>query len=277
MREALARRVGAGEADAMVRLIWHHLKGWSASELFMHGGDAVSEYILGKIGEIMGRLEADEPLQYILGEARFYGLDLAVDRNVLIPRPETEELVDMIVKAHPEKDLRVLDLCTGSGAISVALARNLAFAEVEALDVSPGAVDVARRNAKALRVAVTVVQADLFSWMPEEDAWDIMVSNPPYVDESEKDGMEANVLDWEPALALFVPDDDPLKYYRRLLAVAMRGLRPGGMLYLEINPRHASDLAAMLEKGGMTDVTITKDMQGKERFAVATKPKGGES
>ena len=234
----------------------------------MHGGDQVSDYIAGKVNEILTRVAADEPIQYILGEARFYGLDLVVRPGVLIPRPETEELVDIIVKENTGKDLRVLDLCTGSGAIAVALARSLAFAEVTAVDVSSEALSVARENVKRLRVSGDVVQGDVFRYEPEEGAWDIMVSNPPYVDESEKEGMEPNVLKWEPSLALFVPDDDPLKYYRRIAAIAVRGLAPGGRLYLEINPRHVEALEEMMRGAGAGSVRVVKDISGRDRFMI---------
>lgn len=268
MRGVLADRVGAGEADAMVRLVWHHLKGWSASELFMHGGDEVSDYIADKINDVLVRVGKDEPIQYVLGEARFYGLDLTVRPGVLIPRPETEELVDLIVRENPQKDLRVLDLCTGSGAIAVALACALAFAEVTGVDVSKEALEVARENVRKLRVGVKVVEADVFRYMPVENAWNIIVSNPPYVDESERAGMEANVLEWEPELALFVPDEDPLKYYRRIAEIAVHALAPGGRLYLEINPRHVEALEMLMRESGAGNVRVVKDNSGKYRFMI---------
>ncbi len=276
MRAALAARFGGGEAEAMLRLVWHHLKGWSAGELFMHGADRVSDYIGGKIGEIMRRLlDEDEPIQYVLGEGRFYGMDLKVTPAVLIPRPETEELVDMVVDRYGDTpDLRVLDACTGSGAIAIALARTLRFADVVVLDVSPAALEVARENARALKAPVEFVEADLMSWMPGRGSLDVIVSNPPYVDESERAGMDPHVLKWEPALALFVPDSDPLRFYARLAEIGLEGLKPGGRMYLELNPRHASDVARLLASKGYVEVEVVRDRYGKERFAVCRK-KGG--
>lgn len=272
-RVALTSRFGAGEAEAMVRLIFHHLKGWSAAGLFMHGADTVSDYIASKIADIMRRIIDDyEPIQYVLGEGRFYGMDLKVTPAVLIPRPETAELMDMVVARYGDaSDLRVLDACTGSGAIAIALARNLKFPDITALDVSADALEVARENARQLKVCIDFVKADLMKWMPDRESLDLIVSNPPYVDESERAGMEPHVLRWEPEQALFVPDSDPLVFYRRLAEIATEGLKRGGEMYLEINPRHADELKSLLENSGFKDVEIRNDSFGKRRFAVCTK------
>lgn len=273
MRGVLTSRFGHGEADAMVRLIFHNLKGWSAAELFMHGADHVSDYIASKIDGIMRRIiDEDEPIQYVLGEGRFYGMDLKVSPAVLIPRPETEELVDMIVDRYGEvSDLHVLDACTGSGAIAVALARNLRFADIIAVDVSAGALCVARENALAHKARVEFMECDLMEWMPERESLDVIVSNPPYVDESERASMEPHVLRWEPAIALFVPDSDPLRFYRRLAEIGRVGLRAGGRMYMEINPRHVPELRQLLEDEGFSDVEIMRDRFGAERFALCRK------
>lgn len=274
LRRRLTPIYGAGEAQAMVRLIFHHLKGWNATELIINGDFPVSQRVIAACGNILARLAKHEPLQYILGEARFYGLDLKVTPDVLIPRPETAELVDMIVSANTSRsDLRVLDAGTGSGAIAVALARNLPFAEVSALDVSEGALRVARENADALHLSLRFLHADIFTWTPQRHSFDIVVSNPPYVTESEKKDMDANVLDYEPAGALFVPDDDPLRFYRRIAGISLDGLVPGGLLYFEINPLFERQLAAMLEEMGYLNVRADRDAQGKWRFMSATTPR----
>lgn len=273
LRNRLSPIYGEGEAKAMVRLIFHHLKGWSQTDLIINEDRKLSDYTLSKIKDILSRLELHEPIQYILGEARFYGMDLKVDRSTLIPRPETAELVDLIIRqADGREDLRVLDVGTGSGAIAIALSRFLKFPQVTALDVSKEALNVGRENAQNLKAQIHFVEADIFTYEPAPDSFDIIVSNPPYIDESEKKTMEANVLDYEPSTALFVPDNNPLIYYSRISSIAIHALAKGGKLYFEINPRHAADLKLLLENDGFSEVEIIKDSFGRERFASALKP-----
>ncbi len=275
MRRRLEPIYGKDESRAMIREIFRVLKGWDATEFIIRLTDdyPLSDYIRSKIEDILGRLERHEPLQYILGEAHFYGLDLHVEPGVLIPRPETEELVRVIAADNPSSDLRVVDLGTGSGAIAIALSRYMSFPEITAIDLSPKAIEVATDNVKALKCnGIRVVQGDMTKWNPESASLDVVVSNPPYVDESEKAGMEANVRDYEPAEALFVPDSDPLKFYRAIAPEALKGLKPGGRLYFEINPRHADELKAMLAHDGFTNVELWRDVQGAYRYIKAQKP-----
>lgn len=275
MRRRLEPIYGKDESRAMIREIFRVLKGWDATEFIIRLTDdyPLSDYIRSKIEDILGRLERHEPLQYILGEAHFYGLDLHVEPGVLIPRPETEELVRVIAADNPSSDLRVVDLGTGSGAIAIALSRYMSFPEITAIDLSPKAIEVATDNVKALKCnGIRVVQGDMTKWNPESASLDVVVSNPPYVDESEKAGMEANVRDYEPAEALFVPASDPLKFYRAIAPEALKGLKPGGRLYFEINPRHADELKAMLAHDGFTNVELWRDAQGAYRYIKAQKP-----
>lgn len=275
MRRRLEPIYGKDESRAMIREIFRVLKGWDATEFIIRLTDdyPLSDYIRSKIEDILGRLERHEPLQYILGEAHFYGLDLHVEPGVLIPRPETEELVRVIAADNPSSDLRVVDLGTGSGAIAIALSRYMSFPEITAIDLSPKAIEVATDNVKALKCnGIRVVQGDMTKWNPESASLDVVVSNPPYIDESEKAGMEANVRDYEPAEALFVPDSDPLKFYRAIAPEALKGLKPGGRLYFEINPRHADELKAMLAHDGFTNVELWRDAQGAYRYIKAQKP-----
>lgn len=275
LRSILTPLYGAGEARAMVRLIFLEVMGWDQTAMIVNEDREMSDYALGRISAIMERLKKGEPLQYVLGKARFYGMDLGVDRNVLIPRPETEELVDLVVDTYRSvRDLRVLDIGTGSGAIAIALARNLLFPQVTAMDVSVKALDVARRNACSLKAHVDFVEADIFAYTPPADGFDIIISNPPYICESERADMERNVLDYEPSFALFVPDAAPLLYYNRIAEVAMRGLTPGGSLYFEINPLYAKDIKAMLSHYGYMNIEMRKDVSGRERFIIARKPMG---
>lgn len=272
MRSRLTEKYDSGEADAMARVVMQHLKGWSAVDLVLKRDSLLSDYISGKAMAIVERVMADEPLQYVLGETRFYGNTLVVSPAVLIPRPETEELVDIIVKQNQGADLSVLDLCTGSGCIAVSLARALRFPVVEGVDLSREALEVARENARRLKVKVTLSCRDVLTLgRGENERYDIIVSNPPYVLESERVNMEANVLDYEPEMALFVPDDDALRFYKAIAEYAIEALKCGGRLYFEINPLEADNMAKMLTEKGFEDVDIVTDMAGKKRFAIAVK------
>ena len=210
-------------------------------------------------------------MEFIFGNADFYGMKLKVTRDTLIPRPETAELVDLIVKENNRKDLRVIDLGTGSGCIAIALSRNLPFAEVTAVDIS-----VARENAKALHCDINFVNADIISLADNHDTaikgpFDIIVSNPPYIAENEKSEMDKNVTEFEPESALFVPDSDPLKFYKAELKYAETALSDGGRIYFEINPIYAEELKQLTEKSGFSDVELIRDSFGKERFLSASK------
>lgn len=272
MREALVPIYGKREAEAMIKLIFHAVKGWSPTDMIIHEGDELSEFTTGWIRSILDRLRKEEPLQYILGKARFQGMDFTVDRRVLIPRPETSELVDLIVDRNKgRKDLRILDIGTGSGCIAISLAKALPFSNVWGMDISRDALDVASENAQALKGDVKLFQADVFEYLTTASSFDIMVSNPPYIDESEKNSMEKNVVAYEPAEALFVPDATPLIYYSRISDIAARGLVAGGELWFEINPRHADTLKRMLLADGFVDVEILNDSYGKQRFIFARK------
>lgn len=275
MRAELKRRLspiyGNYETDAMIRLIFHALKGWDTTALAINFDSIISDNLIRHIDNILMRLEKHEPIQYILGETRFYGFDLKVTPDVLIPRPETAELVDIIVKQNSQEDLRVLDIGTGSGVIAIALCRNLKFPQVTALDFSPKAIEVAKENAKILNTNIKFINADIFDWDALADSFDIIVSNPPYVTESEKTNMEENVLDYEPHSALFVPDNDPLLFYRRIADVSIDSLTPEGTLYFEINPLYAEMLKEMLLSKGYKSIELIRDSYGKLRFAIARK------
>ena len=266
-------RITPGEATSLARLIFHALKGWDTTQLFSHYPDPLSDFTLQRIDEIMGRMKKDEPIQYILGEARFYGMDLAVDRSTLIPRHETEELVELIVNAEGRTpDLRVLDAGTGSGAIGIALSRNLLFPDITAIDISPDALRIARQNAEKLHASIRFLEQDIFSYNPAKDSFDIIVSNPPYIARSESVEMTPDVLDYEPHSALFVSDEDPLIFYRRIAEVGLAALSSGGRLYFEINPLFADRLKKKIEEMGYTQVTLHKDISGRQRFLSALIP-----
>lgn len=271
LRQRLTPKYGDREATAMSREIIMHLKGWSLTRLIADEEKEASDFVKQRANEILKLLMQYMPLQYALGETTFHGLTLKVRPGVLIPRPETEELVDLIVKENSASDLRVLDLCTGSGAIAVALARALPFCRMDAVDFSDKALEVARENAADLKVNVTFTLADVFKLKLPPATYDIIVSNPPYVDRSEMSEMEPNVLDYEPHEALFVDDDTPLVFYEKICSLAATALKEGGRLYFEINPRHAAELKRLIGSSCFSDVTIIKDTHGKDRFASAIK------
>jgi len=274
---ALSPKYGDGEAKAMARIIFENLKGWTPVDLALKANEHPSLFLEGRISDVVARLLNDEPIQYVFGVADFYGMKFKVTPSTLIPRPETAELVDFIVKeSGSKKDLRVLDLGTGSGCISVALARNLPFADVTAVDISREALNVARENAGTLHAKVGFVEADILS-LPDkvppllDGPFDIMVSNPPYIAEGERVGMADNVLLYEPASALFVPDNKPLVFYDAIVAYASRALSPTGVMWFEINPRYADELEAHIQAHGFTDVRLLRDSYGQIRFVRASR------
>lgn len=270
LQASLTPIYGPGEAKAMVRLIFHSLKGWDTTGMIIHEDNPLSDYMIDKIKNIHTRLLRHEPIQYILGEARFYGMNLKVNESTLIPRPETEELVDLIVHENNKPDLQVMDIGTGSGAIAIALSRNLKFSKVTAIEISEKALETARQNAFDLHANIDFIHTDIFDFQPKDNSLDIIVSNPPYIDESEKRYMEANVLDYEPHTALFVPDDNPLIFYSRIAEIATKSLKHEGKLYFEINPRHALELQKLLGNENFSDISIIKDIHGKDRFIKCT-------
>ena len=275
IKESLVPIYGSRETDAMVRIIFEHLLNYSRVDIIMHKDNELSDFMRSKIDKVIERLVAREPIQYVFNDAYFHGHHFKVTPATLIPRPETEELVDMISDENKREDLRVLDIGTGSGCIAISLALYLPFSQVSAVDISADAIEVAKRNAAKLKAKVNFIQADILNSFPEEK-FDIIVSNPPYICEEEKADMEQNVLDFEPHTALFVPDTDPLLFYRSIAKNAIKALNPGGKLYYEINSRFAAETMKMLEDTGFSDIGIRKDMYNRNRFAVAKKPEDAE-
>ncbi|MDR2511691.1 MAG: peptide chain release factor N(5)-glutamine methyltransferase [Bacteroidales bacterium] len=207
------------------------------------------------------RIKSSEPIQYIVGETEFAGLKIFVDKNVLIPRPETEEIVDLIPKDAPS----VLDICTGSGCIALALKKKMPYSDVEAMDVSTEALHVAKKNAEYNHLNVNFFCGDIFLFQTKKK-YDIIVSNPPYVRESEKALMQKNVLDFEPHIALFVEDENPLKFYKKITKFAENQLNKNGLLFFEINEEFAEEVKVILQLHHFSDVKSYKDFRGKERF-----------
>lgn len=267
----LAAVHGEREARAMCEMIFETVLGWRPVDILMRDDSELPAFAPGRFEEIVTRVERGEPLQYVLGVARFHGHEFKVTPATLIPRPETEQLVDMVVDACGDRDdLRVLDIGTGTGCIALSLARALRFPRVTALDVSRAALAVASENASRLRVKVDFVQCDILRETPRGE-WDVIVSNPPYVRESERATMERHVTDYEPAGALFVPDADPLLFYRAIAGYAARSLSPGGRLFLEINSALSKETTAAVAAAGISRVETVRDFNGLPRFVAGSR------
>lgn len=273
MHQRLDAIYGPTEVAAITRMVMEQVLNYSPVDTVLRAQNDAPEFFDARLADIIGRLEHNEPIQYVLGVATFHGHRFRVTPATLIPRPETEQLVDLIVDDHSgREDLRVMDVGTGTGCIAISLARALKFPQVTAIDVSADALAVAHANAQDLKVRVRFVQADVLT-MPlwQSQSLDIVVSNPPYVCLAERAQMERNVLDYEPAQALFVPDDDPLLFYRAIARQAAQALAPGGRLYLEVNRRFAHDVAALLTTAGFIDARVHRDAYGNDRFVTAQK------
>lgn len=260
-----------GELKVLVRMLLQQVAGWSLVDMLTHNDLTLTAAQQMQIADAVDRLKRYEPIQYILGAAEFDGMRLVVDARALIPRPETEELVLLLAETL-SPDASVLDIGTGSGCIAVALARRLPQAQVSAYDVSPDALALAVENARNQGVKIDFRQVDILHDAPADaPVFDAIVSNPPYVTDSERASMEANVLDYEPALALFVPDDDPLLFYRAIADFAWTHLSIGGRLFFEINHRFGAEIVMMLRHKGFANCAVQHDAFGKDRFVVAQK------
>ena len=275
------------EIRCFIRLILSHVCGLSHNQQILCKDKQIPENEKEQIYIIVNRLEKMEPLQYIIGETEFYSMVLNVNPSVLIPRPETEELTYMIIKAYTdnkdrqgefsekktlnaESSIEILDIGTGSGCIAITLARNIPGSKVTAVDVSDSALQTAKQNAFLNNVIIRFIKADILN--TEESVglisgeYDIIVSNPPYIRESEKESMEANVLNYEPHTALFVPDNDPLRFYRAIADFAKEKLVAGGKIYFEINAGCDIITNEMLHEKGFIHTEIHCDLSGKNRF-----------
>ena len=271
IRRRLSVKFTKGETDAFVRIIFRQLMHYEPVDILLHKDSALPGFIVEKSHKVVDELLKNRPIQYIFGQTYFCGHVFRVDSSTLIPRPETEELVDWITDENVAADLRVLDCGTGSGCIAVSLALALKFAQVDAVDISAEALQVARANAEALRAKVRFELRDILSLPPDTARYDIIVSNPPYITDSERGSMEPNVLDYEPATALFVPDADPLRFYRAIARYGQTALQAGGRLYFEINSRFPDETRRMLEELCYTDIEVRLDISRRPRFVRAVK------
>lgn len=262
---------GNGEARAVTDYVLDVCFGLSKADILCGAVEEMTAEKTAELRKIFSRLTEGEPVQYVLGRAEFSGRWFNVRPGVLIPRPETEELCAWITAdGKASASPKVLDIGTGSGCIAITLQLDMPESKVTAWDISVDALDVARENAQLLGANVNFVRQDALNAKPEGE-WDVIVSNPPYICEKEKKDMAVNVLEHEPHTALFVPDADPLLFYRAITRLAVQTLSKGGRLYFEINPIYADDTCRMMRAEGMTEVELRSDMYGKQRMAKGIK------
>lgn len=260
------------EVESFISLAFDEVLAFDKVDIFMKGDTAIPDQLTTRFFSILEGLKSQQPIQYILGKMVFYGLPIRVNSSVLIPRPETEELVHWILEEDFKSRCTVLDLGTGSGCIAIALKDNLRQAQVYGLDNSIAPLNLAQHNAKANNLNINFFQFDIL----EQESlgfmkFDLMVSNPPYVRLSEKESMLPNVLDFEPEAALFVPDDEPLIYYRKIVELALGHLNKNGKLYFEINENFGHEVVQLMKDQGFTNVVLKKDFNGKDRMVGGVK------
>ncbi len=271
--DSLAGIYPEGEIKMFVRMLFEDIMGWSHAELLINRDTTVNQSDLLRFYWAAEDLKRYRPIQHIVGYVDFCGCRIGVDNTTLIPRPETEEIVMSVFDKLSERPpQRVLDLCTGSGCIAIAVAKHWREAEVTAVDVSSEALAKARQNADSNNVEVRFVQKDLLEEREYRDfeLYDLIISNPPYVKESERREMSRNVLDWEPERALFVSDSDPLLFYRAIAKIAETHLSADGLMVLEINEKLGEAMVRLLTERGF-DATIYNDFRGRQRSVMAKK------
>jgi release factor glutamine methyltransferase len=263
---------GASEAQSIARIVVAKVSNLKPHEISLSKNVSLTPNQLLKLNEYLKDLKQQKPIQYVLGETEFYGMTLNVTTSVLIPRPETEELVQWII-SESKGASRFLDIGTGSGCISIALSKAFPEAKVVATDISPLAIGVAQSNAMLNQVEVEFLINDVFSdkiYETPHQPFDVIVSNPPYVRESEREEMHPNVLEFEPELALYVPDSNPLLYYKRIGEAALVLLSENGQLFCEINEALGPETKLLFESIGFVVVTLNKDINGKDRMIMAS-------
>ena len=253
------------EARAIANAIIEAVTGWTPTVLATHPEYQPDSVQQQQLQQMLFRLKRCDPLQYVLGETFFCGLLLHCDHRALIPRPETAELVEWLVQYIPPH-ATILDIGTGTGCIAVAIAKLLPTAKVAACDISPNALALALENAALNRVHIDFFQADILTTTSLINKYDIIISNPPYVTASERADMEANVLHYEPPQALFVPDNNPLLFYRVIARLARTALYTNGMLFFEINQRFGKEVTTLLREEGFVDITLRRDLSGNDRM-----------
>lgn len=271
IRKGLSSYYPTGEVTALTRIIATELLGFSQTTFFLKDDVVLTAEQAILLNNAIERLKKHEPIQYILGYSDFCDLRFKVTPATLIPRPETSELVEWVASEAIGNE-SILDIGTGSGCIAISLVHKLPQSRVTAWDISNEALAVAKENSKANNSNITFEQVDILASPPASEQFDIIVSNPPYIKEVEKELMEANVLDWEPHTALFVPDNDPLLFYRAIAEKATKMLRSGGKLYFEINRAYGAETIEMLSALGYTNIELRKDFADNDRMIRVIRP-----
>ena len=271
--QELSTIYGAGEAESFFYLILEENHQLKKIDFALNPDLTFSKDEIGIWNSILEQLKKEIPIQYLLGKTSFYGLDFEVNADVLIPRPETEELVEWIINSNSNiekfKDLKILDIGTGSGCIAIALAKNIPNAQVFAIDISETALATANKNAEINEVNVTFIEKNILETKDLKQQFHIIVSNPPYVRELEKQEIKKNVLDNEPHLALFVADNDALIFYKKIAELAHKNLSPNGQLFFEINQYLGKEMIELLEKVGFKNIELRQDIYGNDRMIKA--------
>lgn len=268
IKEYLKAYYPESEISGFIRIIIEHITKRSYPQAVISDTKLTEEQTI-LLHSILDRLKTFEPIQYIIGETEFFGLPFHVKKDVLIPRPETEELVELILNENKKSGLKVLDIGTGSGAIAIALAKHLEKADIEAWDISEEALKIATFNAESNAVDITFRNVDVLKDYPTDTKFDIIVSNPPYILEKEKSEMDQNVLDYEPHTALFVPDNNGLLFYDRIADIALDLLEPNGKLYFEINQAKGEDTVQLVKSKGFINVSLFQDLNKNDRMVRA--------
>lgn len=262
----------SGEIETFITYCFKAYTGRERATFFLNDTQTVNESELLKFNFAVKDLKQYKPIQYILGTADFYGLKLSVNPNVLIPRPETEELVHLVIKENKKNEnLTIIDIGTGSGCIAIALKKNIPQATVNAIDISERALQTAKQNAISNATDITFYQKDILeeSVLATNTTYDIIVSNPPYIRLSEQSDMDSNVVDYEPHTALFVPNEKPLLFYDAISNFAMKFLNQGGKVYFEINQQLGNEVVQLLKEKKFSDIQLIKDLNGNNRIVKA--------
>lgn len=269
IRKELSSIYSLGEINSFIYIIFEQVLSYKKIDTNINNKEIVNEESLKIIYKIVERLKNNEPIQYIFGETDFYDLEFKLNKDTLIPRPETEELVDLIIKENFDKNISILDIGTGSGCIAISLKKNLPISKVSAIDISSNAILMAEENAKRYNLELNFIEDNILNPSKKYPIYDIIVSNPPYIRNSEKRLMLNNVLEYEPHRALFVEDLDPLIFYREIAIFGKQHLSQNGVIYFEINENLSLETKNLLEDLGYNEISIIKDINDRDRIIKA--------
>lgn len=274
IKDSLSGIYLADELEVIAYQLMSEVTGLTRTAILINKNTKISETHAQLIKRFVNELKNFKPLQYVVGKTEFFGLPFKVNEYTLIPRPETEELVEWIIDDYNAKvfPVTILDIGTGSGCIPVSLRKHLALARVDGCDISPDALKVAAENAQINQLDVNFFEIDILSLPVMEQKWDVIVSNPPYIPMSDMSEMHANVLQYEPHVALFVADENPLIFYRAIALFALKHLQHEGSLYFEIHYKYGAEVLEMLRNSGFVNVQLRKDLSGNDRMVKAQKP-----